>query len=433
MPRPPRRSTRRTPRRAVRFALLALLLAAVGPATGLGPVAPLAVQAPPDRTAGSVGTNTGADSDTATAADTGTATVGANPGTSTPTGRTTAVPTTVPSAASLRLAGRRIVYSYPGDTPPPELLDTIRAGRAAGVILFKENAPSPEQLQLAVRQLKAAAQESPSGAPLLLMTDQEGGKVRRLPGAPVHSARQTGAAADPAGDAARSGAGAAGTLADAGLNVNLAPVLDVFDSPDNFIDHFERSYGGKPEVVAELGTAFLAAQQQSGVAATAKHFPGLGAAARDENTDERPVVLPVPLAELRARGEEPYRAAIAGGVRLVMASWAVYPALDADRPAGLSSAVVQGELRLRLGFRGVTVTDALEAGALAAFGDTGDRAVAAARAGMDLLLCSARDIQQGDAAAAALAAALDSGRLDAGEFSGAVGRVDTLRTSLGRP
>ncbi|MFB7670366.1 glycoside hydrolase family 3 N-terminal domain-containing protein [Kitasatospora purpeofusca] len=431
MPRPPRRSTRRTPRRAVRFALLALLLAAVGPATGLGPVAPLAVQAPPGRPAGPVGTNTDTDSDTATG--TGTGTDGTNPETSTPTGRTTAVPTTAPSAASLRLAGRRIVYSYPGDTPPPELLDTVRAGRAAGVILFKENASSPEQLRLAVQQLKTAAQESPSGAPLLLMTDQEGGKVRRLPGAPVHSARQTGAAADPAGDAARSGAGAAGTLADAGLNVNLAPVLDVFDAPDNFIDHFERSYGGKPEVVAELGTAFLAAQQQSGVAATAKHFPGLGAAAREENTDERPVVLPVPLAELRARGEEPYRAAIAGGVRLVMASWAVYPALDADRPAGLSSAVVQGELRRRLGFRGVTVTDALEAGALAAFGDTGDRAVAAARAGMDLLLCSARDIQQGDAAAAALAAALDSGHLDAGEFSGAVGRVDTLRTSLGRP
>ncbi|MFJ8430909.1 glycoside hydrolase family 3 N-terminal domain-containing protein [Kitasatospora sp. NPDC094019] len=339
----------------------------------------------------------------------------------------------MPTTASLRLAGRRIVYSYPGDTPPPELLDTIRAGRAAGVILFKENAPSPEQLGAAVVLLKAAAKESPSGAPLLLMTDQEGGKVRRLPGAPVGPAGEARAAADPVGEAARAGAGAAGTLAGAGLNVNLAPVLDVFDTPDNFIDQFGRSYGGKPDLVAELGTAFLTAQQRSGVAATAKHFPGLGAAARGENTDERPVVLPVPLAELRARGEEPYRAAIAGGVRLVMASWAVYPALDADRPAGLSSAVVQGELRRRLGFRGVTVTDALEAGALTAFGDTGDRAVAAAGAGMDLLLCSARDIQQGDAAAEALAVALDSGRLDAAEFSGAVGRVDTLRASLGRP
>ncbi|KJS51673.1 beta-N-acetylhexosaminidase, partial [Streptomyces rubellomurinus subsp. indigoferus] len=114
-------------------------------------------------------------------------------------------------------------------------------------------------------------------------------------------------------------------------------------------------------------------------------------AARDENTDARPVTLPVPLERLRDRHEAPYRAAIAAGVRLVMTSWAVYPALDPDRPAGLSPAVVQGELRERLGFDGVTVTDALEAGALAPYGGTGDRAVAAAGAGMDLLLCSARD------------------------------------------
>ncbi|MFC5665152.1 glycoside hydrolase family 3 N-terminal domain-containing protein [Kitasatospora misakiensis] len=339
----------------------------------------------------------------------------------------------MPTTASLQLAGRRVVHSYTDAVPPPALLDAIRAGRSAGVILFKDNALVPAELQAAVTQLKQAAAEAPGGAPLLLMTDQEGGKVRRLPGEPVLSARQTGAAADPAGEAARSGAGAGRTLVDAGLNVNLAPVLDVFDTPDNFIDHFERSYGRKPEVVAELGTAFLTAQQSLGVAATAKHFPGLGAAAREENTDEGPVVLSVPLAELRARGEEPYRAAVAAGVRLVMMSWAVYPALDAYHPAGLSRTVVWGELRKRLGFRGVTITDALEAKALTAFGDTGDRAVAAAEAGMDLLLCSGRKVQQGEAAVEALATALDSGRLDATEFADAVDRVDALRTSLARP
>lgn len=219
-------------------------------------------------------------------------------------------------------------------------------------------------------------------------------------------------------------------LADTGLNTNLAPVLDVYDTPDNFIDHSERSYGQDPAVVATLGAAFLTAQQGLGVAATAKHFPGLGSAARDLNTDLGPVTLPVPLAELRARGEEPYRAAIAAGVRLVMTSWAVYPALDPARPAGLSSAVVQGELRERLGFQGVTITDALEAGALASFGDTPARALAAAGAGMDLLLCSARDVGQGDAAAAALADGLDSGHLDRRAFLDALHRIDTLRSSL---
>ncbi|MFB7471529.1 glycoside hydrolase family 3 N-terminal domain-containing protein [Kitasatospora sp. NPDC056184] len=339
----------------------------------------------------------------------------------------------MPVTDSLQLAGRRVVYSYSGPTPPPDLLATIRAGRAAGVIFFKENAPSVPQLRAAVAQLQQAAAEAPSGAPLLLMTDQEGGRIRRLPGAPELSAKQIGLAPDPAGEAARSGAGAAGTLSGAGLNLNLAPVLDVFDTPDNFIDHFERSFSSKPEVVAELGSAFLVAQQKLGVAATAKHFPGLGAAPRGQNTDEGAVVLPVPLAELRARGEEPYRAAIAAGVRLVMASWAVYPALDAYHPAGLSRAIVHGELRERLGFRGVTVTDALEATALAAFGEAGDRAVAAAEAGMDLVLCSARDVGQGDAAVAALATALDSGRLDTAGFTEAVHRVDALRSSLPAP
>ncbi|MFI6154889.1 glycoside hydrolase family 3 N-terminal domain-containing protein [Kitasatospora sp. NPDC051170] len=329
------------------------------------------------------------------------------------------------------LAGRRIVLSYPGPTPPPAVLRAIREGRAAGVILFGENITGPEQLAQAVAQLKQAAAESPDGLPLLLMTDQEGGKVRRLPGAPELSARRTGSAPHPLAAAVSSGTGAARTLTDAGLNVNLAPVLDVYDTPGNFIDRYERSYGQDPRRVAESGTAFLAAQQGLGVAATAKHFPGLGAAAREENTDTRPVTLPVTLERLRERDEAPYRAAIAAGVRLVMTSWAVYPALDPDHPAGFSPAVVQGELRGRLGFEGVTVTDALEAEALAPYGATGPRALAAARAGMDLILCSARDAQQGEDAAQALAAALDSGELDRAAFTAAVARVDALRASLG--
>ncbi|MFH8384529.1 glycoside hydrolase family 3 N-terminal domain-containing protein [Kitasatospora sp. NPDC018058] len=331
---------------------------------------------------------------------------------------------------SRQLAGRRIVLSYPGPTPPPGVLQTLRDGLAAGVILFGENITSTSQLAEAVAQLKQASAEAPHPRPLLLMTDQEGGKVRRLPGAPELSARRTGTAPDPLAAALDAGTGAATTLSDAGLNVNLAPVLDVYDTPDNFIDHFERSYGQDPSRVGELGRAFLTAQQGLGVAATAKHFPGLGSAARDENTDARPVTLPVPLPQLRTRGEAPYQAAIAAGVRLVMASWAIYPALDPDRPAGFSPTVIQGELRDHLGFDGVTITDALEADALTPYRDTGTRAVAAASAGMDLLLCSARDPQQAEDATAALAAALDTGRLDRAAFAAAVTRVDALRDEL---
>ncbi|KJS51501.1 beta-N-acetylhexosaminidase, partial [Streptomyces rubellomurinus subsp. indigoferus] len=109
---------------------------------------------------------------------------------------------------------------------------------------------------------------------------------------PELSARRTGLAPDPVAAAVASGAGAAGTLADAGLNVHLAPVLDVHHAPDDFIAHYERSYGQDPSRAGDLATAFLAAQQDLGVAATAKHSPGLGAAARDENTDARPLTLP---------------------------------------------------------------------------------------------------------------------------------------------
>ena len=107
----------------------------------------------------------------------------------------------------------------------------------------------------------------------------------------------------------------------------------------------------------------------------------------------------MPRAGLRGVDELPYRAAIAAGVKLVMLSWAVYPALDPARPAGLSPAIVQGELRHRLGFRGVTITDALGAGALARFGGIGHRGQLAALAGMDLLLCSDHRVAEGAAGA----------------------------------
>ncbi|MFD9128466.1 glycoside hydrolase family 3 N-terminal domain-containing protein, partial [Kitasatospora sp. NPDC059571] len=233
----------------------------------------------------------------------------------------------------------------------------------------------------------------------------------------------------PAGPAgARAGPGR--TLAAAGLNVNLAPVLDVYERPGNFIDAKQRSYGHDPRTVGLLTAAFTAAQAQEGVAGTAKHFPGLGTAPAGANTDEGPVTLADPLEELRAVGEAPYPAALAAGARLVMLSWAAYPALDAARPAGLSPVVVQQELRGRLGFTGVTVSDALEAGSLDAFGSTGERAVAAAAAGIDLILCSARDAAQGERAAAGLAAALDDGTLDRTAFTGALARVDALRAGL---
>jgi beta-N-acetylhexosaminidase len=327
-------------------------------------------------------------------------------------------------------AGQRVIFSYPGLTPPESLLRHIRAGEAAGVIFFGENISSVAQLAGVARQLNAAAAHRPSAGPLLLMTDQEGGRVRRLPGAPEASAKQVGLAADPVAAARASGAGAGANLRHAGLNVNLAPVLDVYRTPGNFIDAPERSYSGNPAKVARLASAFVAEQRKTGVASTVKHFPGLGAAPAGANTDLQPVVLDQSLSTLHNVDEAPYPAAIGAGAQLVMLSWAVYPALDRDRPAGLSPAVVQGELRGRLGYRGVTVTDALEAGSLARYGSAGRRATLAASAGVDLLLASARDVGQGEQVVAGLADALRSGGLGDGAFTAATGRVNALRRSL---
>jgi beta-N-acetylhexosaminidase len=329
-----------------------------------------------------------------------------------------------------QLAGQRVIFSYPGLTPPASLLDQISAGQAGGVIFFGENIASLTQIAAVVAQLKAAHASSPVRSPLLIMTDQEGGIVRRLPGQPTQSEKQIGASADPAAEAASAGTGAGQNLAGVGMNLNLAPVLDVYRQAGNFDDQFGRSYSSDPAVAAECGAAFVAAQQRLNIAATAKHFPGLGAATAAQNTDLGPVTLDVPLADLRSIDERPFRSAIAARVRLVMTSWAVYPALDPKLPAGLSPAIVGGELRRRLRFGGVTITDALEAGAIAGFGTPAQCGVLAARAGMDVLLCSARDVSEGQDTVTALADALQHHGLNPAQFDAALLRVLALRDRL---
>jgi beta-N-acetylhexosaminidase len=347
-----------------------------------------------------------------------------------PRTRRSRTPRPTASFSAAQLAGQRVVYSYPGLTVPSALLQQIAAGQAAGVIFFGDNISSETQISAAIGQLRQAQQQSPVSSPLLLMTDQEGGLVRRLPGAPVFSEKQIGSSAHPAVQAGQAGRRAGENLSGVGMNVNLAPVLDVFYKAGNFIDQYQRSYSDKASIVSECGEAFIAAQQRTHVAATAKHFPGLGSAKTAQDTDAGPVTLRVPLGLLRSRDEAPYPGAIRAGVKLIMVSWAVYPALSASRPAGLSEVVVQSELRSRHRFGGVTITDALEAGALAAFGSYASRGILAAGAGMDLLLCSAQDVDQGQEVTSALATAYQKGRLRSGQFDRAWQRVTTLRHAL---
>jgi beta-N-acetylhexosaminidase len=289
-------------------------------------------------------------------------------------------------------AGQRVIYSYNGLTAPTDLLNLIRHGDVGGVIFFSFNISSPAQLRSVIGQMIAANSASSNPArqyPLLLMTDQEGGLIRRLPWAgPTLSERQIGASADPAAGAAAAGSEAATGLRGVGMNVNLAPVLDVYRQAGGFDDQFQRSYSMNPAIVSAAGAAFVRAQQAGQVAATIKHFPGLGAATVNQNTDNQPVTIDLPANTLRAVDEFPYEAAVSAGAKLAMVSWARY-ALDPRLPAALSPTVVQGELQRRLGFNGVTITDALGAGAIDAYGSLQNKTMLAGRAGMDALLCTA--------------------------------------------
>jgi beta-N-acetylhexosaminidase len=336
-----------------------------------------------------------------------------------------------PASLTLRQqAGQRVICSYTGLTPPSSLLQQISAGEAAGVIFITGNISNEGQIVSVIHQLVDANKQSPVKVPLLLMTDQEGGEVRRLSGEPALSEKQVGESASYVTAAGQAGAGAGDNLAGVGMNVNLAPVLGVYRTPGDFLDQYQRSYSNNASKVAACAKACVTAMMRSGAVPTAKHFPGLGAAAASQDTDVEPVVLNIPLSTLRSVDEVPYPPVIAAGIQMIMVSWATYPALDARLPAGLSPAVVQGELRGHLGYPGVTITDALEAGALKAYGTTQQRAVAAAAAGMDLILCAEGSASQNSDAVTGLAGALQSGQLDPAGFAASVQRVTALRQNL---
>jgi beta-N-acetylhexosaminidase len=333
-----------------------------------------------------------------------------------------------------QMAGQRVIYSYNGLSVPASLLRLIRHGDVGGVIFFGANISSQAQLRDVIAQLQkanAAATNPARGYPLMLMADQEGGLVRRMSWTgPDRSEAQIGASATPASAAGVAGSQAAAGLRAVGMNVNLAPVLDVYRKPGDFDDQYQRSYSMNPLTVSDAAAAFVTAQQGGGVAATLKHFPGLGDASAAQNTDDRPVRINLPAQTLRDVDELPYQAAIKAGAELTMVSWANYPALDPRLPAGLSPTIIQGELRGRLGFTGVTITDALGAGALRAYGTLQNRAMLAGRAGMDALLCTATAAVPGWKCVRGLRDGYTDGALPKTAFKAQLAQLLQLRKSL---
>jgi beta-N-acetylhexosaminidase len=321
-----------------------------------------------------------------------------------------------------RLAGGRLVTGFESRHPPRAVRRMIRKGRVAGVVLFSDNLGSRDHARRLIRRLQAIHRPKGLRDPLLVMIDQEGGLVERLPGAPDASARAMGRRG--AAYSSRQGARTARNLKRVGVNVNLAPVLDV-GRPGSAIRSEQRSFGGRPGRVVRTAIPFATAMEQRGVAATAKHFPGLGAAS--ENTDLAVQRIRLKRGTLRRIDERPYRAFAASDGDLVMISTAIYTRFS-GKPAAFSKRIATRELRDRLGFTGVSISDALETVAARHFGGPARVAVAAARAGTDLLLFT--DHHGAARGGRALSRKLRSGMLAREPFEDSVQRVLDLRARL---
>ena len=258
--------------------------------------------------------------------------------------------------------------------PTPSFLARVRSGKMGGVLLLRNDWLTRSTAERLTSELQQAA--CTRGEPLLVAVDQEGGIVRRLPWAPPTAAPayMTSPAA-----AAEQAAGAAAALHSVGIDVDLAPVADTPASARSFLG--SRAFSHSRSWNATMARSFVGGLQDNGIAATAKHFPGLGLASG--NTDHGRIVIRSAAWKIR-QGLMPFESAIQAGVRLVMLSTAVYPKLDpSGLPAAFSSKIVEGVLRRQLGFKGVTVTDSLTAPAADRIEHTATRAMLA---GSDLLI-----------------------------------------------
>jgi beta-N-acetylhexosaminidase len=319
-----------------------------------------------------------------------------------------------------RLADAILIPPFGGHSAPGWVLAALAEG-LAGVTVFGPNIADPAQLAELTARLRSAAVEP------VIAIEEEGGDVTRI--AHLAGSRYPGNAALGAVDdvalteALYRALGA--DLAALGINVDLAPSVDVNTAADNPVIG-TRSFGSDTELVARHAAAAVTGLQAAGVAACAKHFPGHGSTRTD--THDAVATVDAPLTLLARRDLPPFAAAIAAGVRAVMPGHLRVPELTGDLPASLSAAALTGLLRGELGFSGVIISDALEMRAVSGPFGMPEAAVLAVAAGTDLL-CLGRDQDRLSYLAVrdALVTAAASGRMPPARLEEAAGRVADLR------
>lgn len=317
------------------------------------------------------------------------------------------------------------------DCPTTEVADAtvtaIQRYHVGSVILDGTSTAGLDATRAVTRRLAGLA---PPGVGLFISTDQEGGIVQRLQGPGFTAIPSAVAQGQVAPSVLRSRTRVwAGQLRAAGVNVDLAPVLDTVPAgsgPNPPIGDLDREYGSTPSAVAAHGLAVARALADAGVDATVKHFPGLGRVSG--NTD-----LTSGVRDTVTTRDDPYlapfRAAVAAGVPFVMISTAIYTRIDPTQPAAFSSTVITGMLRQDLGFQGVVISDDVGAAAQVRYLSPGQRAVAFVAAGGDVVLTV--DASQAAQMSAALLARASTDRSFRAQVDAAALRVLQAKQARG--
>jgi beta-N-acetylhexosaminidase len=315
-----------------------------------------------------------------------------------------------------QLIGQKLMVAMFGTTPTAALLGRIGRGEVGGVILFGSNITTASALIVLTTKLRNAAAAG-GQPPLLIATDQEGGSVKRVSWIPPTLSPPQMGALGSASVAYTQGLNTGAALRGLGINHNLAPVADVPSSTASFMYLQGRTWSFSASLTATLSDAFASGLEAGGDLPTMKHFPGIGFATL--NTDSNVVTITASRAAL-APGLLSYQQAIAHHIPLIMLSNATYSAYDPYNAAGWSPAINGTLLRGTLGFTGVTITDSLDGTAAARGVTTTSLALKAAKAGTDMIMLTGsesssaatyatllRDVQHGLISAAALQTSYD--------------------------
>lgn len=318
--------------------------------------------------------------------------------------------------------GQLLMVGFIGTTEVPEgMQELVRERNLGGAIYFSRNVKSAEQLADLSQQLQNLAKESSAGLPLFISIDQEGGIVSRMPNtATVFPGNMAlGAVNDPdlVYEMARV---VAKELKAVGVNINLAPVLDVNNNPANPVIGV-RSYGEDPELVGKLGAAYVKGLQAEGVLACGKHFPGHG----DTSFDSHFALASVPHSRERLQDVElkPFKVAIEQGLASIMSAHVIFPTIEPDGvPGTLSRRVLTDLLRKELGFDGLVLTDCMEMHAISKNYGPAEAAIRAIEAGADQVLVSHTFEMQMESYNGLLQA-VQSGRLSEERINESVARI----------